>query len=63
MTKPTRIIRHREVLQRVGLSRVTLWGLRQSGQFPKPLLLGKSAIGWREQDIEDWIASRPEIAA
>jgi prophage regulatory protein len=28
------------------------------GEFPKPVLLGKRAVGWPEPMIVDWLASR-----
>lgn len=43
---------------RVGLARSTLYEMIASGDFPKPILLGKRAVGWREVDIEKWIESR-----
>ncbi|MDE0132226.1 MAG: AlpA family phage regulatory protein [bacterium] len=45
-----------------GLSRTTLWRLRQAGQFPRPMRLGgdgSRAVGWLRGDIEAWIHSRP----
>ncbi|MDE0353840.1 MAG: AlpA family phage regulatory protein [bacterium] len=45
-----------------GLSRTTLWRLRQNGQFPNPVRLGGStsrAVGWLRSDIEAWIHTRP----
>jgi predicted DNA-binding transcriptional regulator AlpA len=29
------------------------------GKFSGPIQLGGKAVGWREQDIEDWLAARP----
>lgn len=54
----TRIVRLPEVLQITGLSRTTIWRREQEGSFPPPIRLGGEhtrAIGWREQDIYDWI--------
>jgi predicted DNA-binding transcriptional regulator AlpA len=30
--------------------------------FPKPIKIGKRAIGWRSHDIEVWLSDRSEIA-
>jgi len=30
------------------------------GNFPKPVQLGKRAVGWRESDIAAWLQSRVE---
>ena len=35
-----RILRLREVLRRVGLSKTTVWRLIKEDQFPKPISLG-----------------------
>ncbi len=53
-----RILRMPEVLERVGLSRSTVWRLAQADQFPKPVKLGGRAVGWIEEEIDAWIASR-----
>ncbi|MDE0132225.1 MAG: AlpA family phage regulatory protein [bacterium] len=50
------------VVAATGLSRTTLWRLRQSGEFPRPVRLGgdsSRAVGWLRGDIEAWIHSRP----
>jgi prophage regulatory protein len=50
------------VVEVTGVSRTTLWRLRQTGQFPAPVRLGGSntrAVGWLRSDVEAWIHSRP----
>jgi prophage regulatory protein len=53
-----RVLRSREVSVRVGLSRTTVWRLRQQGDFPAPRQLSANAMGWTEEEIDQWIASR-----
>ena len=55
----TRILREAEVHRLTGLSRVTRWRMEREGTFPQRLRLGASAIGWREDEVLAWIASRP----
>lgn len=55
---PTRILRKPTVIERVALSGTTLWRLERAGKFPKHIQLGANSIGWRESDIEAWIAER-----
>ena len=55
---PARILRKPAVIERVALSGTTLWRLERAGKFPKHLQLGANSIGWRESDIEAWIAER-----
>ncbi|MDE0120559.1 MAG: AlpA family phage regulatory protein [bacterium] len=50
------------VMAVTGLSRTTLWRLRQTGDFPNPIHLGGSnsrAVGWLRGDIEAWTQTRP----
>ena len=53
-----RILRLPEVLARVSLSRSTVWRLVRADQFPKPVKLGGRAVGWIEEEVDAWIASR-----
>jgi len=53
-----RVVRLPEVLEITGLSRTTIWRRERDGSFPSPFRLGGErtrAVGWREQDIYDWI--------
>ena len=55
-----RVVRLPEVLEITGLSRTTIWRRERDGSFPPPIRLGGErtrAVGWREQDIYDWIDS------
>lgn len=56
-----RILRGEEVYRLVGLHEATVWRLRRKGQFPQPIRLGGNSIGWPEQEIKDWLASRPRV--
>lgn len=59
-----RILRRQKVEEGLGVSRSTIYGWLnpQSSQylpeFPKPIRLGKSAVGWREDEILEFIESR-----
>ncbi|MBN9504717.1 MAG: AlpA family transcriptional regulator [Altererythrobacter sp.] len=58
-TRPTtRLIRLREVQHRVGLGRSTIYRWMAEGRFPSPVPLGGHAVAWKEEQIDDWIASR-----
>ena len=54
------ILRPREVIELVGVSRATLDRWRRSGAFPAALQLGEQAIGWRRSTVLEWLDSRPE---
>jgi prophage regulatory protein len=42
---------------RTGLSRSTIYLRIAQGRFPRPVRLGKRAVGWLESDISTWILS------
>jgi prophage regulatory protein len=58
-----RILRRPEVEARTGLSRSTLYAQMAEGAFPKPVRLGKRAVGWTESAIAHWLAQRPATDA
>jgi len=53
-----KILRRTEVEQIVGLSRSTLYAMMAENTFPKPIKLGKRAIGWPDNVIANWIEQR-----
>jgi prophage regulatory protein len=60
--KPDRILRDPECEERSGLSRTTRWRLIKAGKFPKPVKITDHAIGWRESEVDQWLASREQAA-
>ncbi len=57
MTLP-QLIRSKEVLERIHVSRSTLEKWVRLGAFPKPVKMGAWAKGWREADVVAWLAGR-----
>ena len=55
------ILRKLEVSKMIGLSTVTIWRLERDGKFPSRIQLGPRCVGWKEEDIEKWIESRPTV--
>src|SRR5262245_23762515 len=56
--RPDRFLRSHEVVARTGVSRTTIWRLERSGNFPARRRLSPNTVGWRESEVEEWIASR-----
>jgi len=54
-----RLLRTKEVTTVTGLSRMTIYRLERAGAFPARRKLGRNSVGWLDQDITSWIASRP----
>ena len=56
MREPDRIIRLKTVVFRTGLSRSTIYRKIAEGTFPAQLKISTNGAGWRESDINCWIA-------
>ena len=55
-----RILRRPEVERRTGLSRSTIYAMMDEGSFPRPLRLGKRAVGWPDHIIAEFLQSRSQ---
>ncbi|MDR0250779.1 MAG: AlpA family phage regulatory protein [Burkholderiales bacterium] len=57
-----KIIRCREVCDRIGLSKTTLYEMIRRGTFPPSQKIGLRATGWRASLVDAWIAGswRPQ---
>jgi prophage regulatory protein len=54
---PLAILRLKEVQARTGLSRSTIYQRVSNGAFPRQVSLGgQRAVGWVEQEIEEYLA-------
>lgn len=42
-----------------GIGKTTLWRWIREGRFPKAIRLGANCVAWREDEVNQWIASRP----
>lgn len=58
-----RMLRIREVIDRTGLSRTTIWRRERSGRFPRRRDLGGGLVGWAEDEIDHWLESLPVIGS
>lgn len=54
------ILRRQQVQERTGLPRSTIYQLMSEGAFPRPIRLAARAVGWIEQDIQEWLLKRAE---
>lgn len=52
----------KEVQQKIGLGRTTIWRLEKNGQFPKRRKFGIRAVRWLESEVDKWLESRKEAA-
>ena len=54
-----RIIRLRQVLEQVGLSRATIYKMIGRSEFPRPVQIGRRSVGWLAEEVNAWLKSRP----
>ena len=63
-TPPARdFLRTKDIAEMLGVSAVTIWRWRRSGDFPEPHQLGVNTVGWPRAVVEDWLASRAPTTA
>ncbi|AEI35511.1 helix-turn-helix transcriptional regulator [Francisella salina] len=53
-----KILRLSQVVEMTGTSKSTIYRWINSSQFPKPLNLSSSSVGWLETEVNDWIQSK-----
>jgi excisionase family DNA binding protein len=56
-----RYINIREVMERLGLSKATIYSWAKAGTFPKQKKFGCSTR-WSLHEIEEWVKTRPKGA-
>ena len=65
--KPLTIIRRRQVEERTGLKRSTIYSKLSPNPkrptdydptFPKPVSLGAKSVGWVEAEVEAWLTAQ-----
>ena len=58
-----RLLTLRDVTAVTALSRSAVYALMAESRFPKPIRIGTCAIRWVEQEVLDFIASRPRAGS
>ena len=59
---PPTFLRVADVAARLGLSPASVYRLMKTADFPAPLQLTKTAVGWRVAEIVEWENARPRAA-
>lgn len=60
-SRPARLLRLPEVMDRVGLKRSAIYQRMSEGRFPKSRSLGPKCAVWVEAEIEEWISSIQQL--
>jgi prophage regulatory protein len=55
-------LRRPQVEIATGLSRSSIYAMMRTGDFPRPVRIGKRAVAWPQSAIEAWLANRPTSA-
>lgn len=61
--KPRRILPRREALERAGLRPAQAWAEEKAGRFPARVQITPFRVGYFEDEVAAWIASRPRGGA
>lgn len=56
------IIRRKELEARIGLACSTIYAMMSEGRFPRPIKIGRRAVGWRASDVEEWLNTLNEVS-
>ena len=62
-SKRSILLRIQDVLERLPISRSSLYAGMQTGLYPQPVRIGKRTVAWREEDIEACIAAMNKYSA
>ena len=57
-TSAPRFLRISEVLDRVGVSRPTIYRWVAACEFPKQISIGANSVVWLESDVTKWMDQR-----
>ena len=60
MNPSRKIIRgYKALTTKIGGTRIKVYRDVRAGQFPAPIELGPNSVGWFEDEVDAWLASRP----
>jgi prophage regulatory protein len=61
LLKSKRLLRRKQVEEKTGQARSSLYDAMKQGKFPKPINLGMRSVAWLEDEIDAWIDERVNI--
>lgn len=60
MSQANRLLRLKQVVLKVGLSRSQIYKLIAKGSFPEQIKIGPKISAWSEQTIDQWVSRQIE---
>lgn len=61
--RPGKLLRLPAVMERCALGRSSIYAGVKNGTFVTPVRLSARAVGWREEEIDRWVAERVKLGA
>ncbi len=61
MNHANSLLRLPDVQKLTGLSRSSVYRLEATGDFPKRVRLSERATAWREDELLEWLDTRPRV--
>lgn len=55
-------LRRKQLENQLNLSRSSIYKMIADGTFPKPIKLGRRAVGWRAEDVQEWLDNLQEAS-
>lgn len=52
------IFRIKTVCDITGLPKSTVYAKMLNGEFPRPIKLGRRAVGWKSDELQAWISNQ-----
>ena len=62
MTIP-HLMRRSQLEERQGLTRSSIYKMMDDGEFPRPMKIGRRAVGWRADEIAQWLEWQQEATS
>ena len=56
------VLRRKQLENQLNLSRSSIYKMIADGTFPKPIRLGRRAVGWRVEDVQEWLDNLQEAS-
>ena len=57
------IFRIKSVCDITGLPKSTVYAKMLNGEFPRPIKLGRRAVGWKSEELKAWFSNQPSAAS
>ena len=57
------IFGRRQLEKQLGLTRSSIYKMMEDGEFPRPIKLGRRAVGWRADEVANWLDKMQEATS